>query len=141
MLKRPVRNFASFALLLFVAPLLLACNGDETGPNVSEFVGSWSATSFVADGTDIVAGGTTITFTFTETTYSFSVTGDTNAFFCDPGVTSCGDNGDLGSTSSSLIFDPGTADEVSLSFNVTGDILTVSGTIDGITLSATFQTL
>ena len=141
MLKSRFHQVLPLALALSVAPVLVGCGGDEegTGPNVSEFVGTWSATSFVADGTDIVAGGTTITFTFTETTYSFAVTGDTNNFFCDPGVTVCGDNGDLGSTSGSLIFDPGTADEVSLSFDITGDVLTVSGTVDGISLSATFQ--
>jgi len=146
MLKRGFTNFAVLALTLSVTPLLLGCGSDEegnggTGPNVSAFVGSWSATVFVVDGTDVVAGGTAITFTFTETTYSSSVTGDTTGFFCDPGVTSCGDSGDLDSTSGSLIFDPGTGDEVSLTFNITGDVLTVSGTVDGTTISATFQKL
>ena len=142
MLKHRFHHFTVLALTLATASMLLGCgNGDEngTGPNVSALVGSWSATSFIADGTDIVAAGTTITFTFTETTYSFSVTGDTSGFFCDPGVSSCGENGDIGSTSSSITFDPGTADEVTLTYNVTGDVLTVSGTVDGVTLTATFQ--
>ena len=147
MLKRRLYNFAALALVLCVTPLLLGCPGDDpenggnggTGPNASAFVGSWSATTFVADGTDIVAAGTSITFDFTETTYSFSVTGDTSEFFCDTGVTSCGDGGDISSAATTITFDPGTEDEVTLTYNVTGDVLTISGTIDGETLTATLQ--
>lgn len=146
MLRRRFHTLAVLALTLSATPVLLGCGSDDegnggTGPNVSAFVGSWSALTFEVDGTDIVAGGTTITFTFTETTYSFAVTNDTNSVLCDPGVTSCGDSGDLGSTSSSIIFDPGTVDEVTFSFNITGDILTVSGTVEGSPVTATFQKL
>lgn len=143
MLKRRFHNFAALALTLSVTPLLIGCGDDDPtgGGGASAFVGSWNATTFVVDGTDIVAGGTTISFSFTENTYTFAVTGDTNSVLCDSGVTSCGEGGDLGSTATSIIFDPGSSDEVTFTFNVSGDVLTVSGTIEGSTVTATFQKL
>jgi len=142
MMTRRFRNFAVLALTLSVTPLLLGCGEDDPptgGGGTSDFVGSWVANGFVVDGTDIVAGGMTISFTFTETTYSFNVTGDTDEFFCDAGDTACGDNGDLGSTATTLTFDPGTPDATTLSYAVNGDVLTVSGTIDGSVIGASFS--
>ena len=144
MLTLRARRVLTLVLSLSVTPFLLGCNGDDeggngTGPGSSDFVGSWNATSFVAGGTDIVAGGTGVTFTFTETTYAFSVTNDANSFFCDTGVLSCGEGGDLSSTETTLTFDPGTVDEVTLNYDVTGDVMTIAGTVDGSPITATFQ--
>jgi len=132
------------ALTLSVAPLLLGCSSDDegnggTGPNASDFVGTWNATDFVADGTDLVAAGVTIAFTFTETTYAFAVTNDTNSVLCDPGVTTCGEGGSLASTETTITFDPGSSDQVTFTYNVTGTVMTVSGTVDGTVITATFQ--
>jgi hypothetical protein len=147
MLKRRFTNFAVLALTLSVTPFLLGCSSDDegnggTGPGeASDFVGSWNATSFVADGTDLVAGGTSIAFSFTETTYSFNVANDTNGVLCDPGLLACADSGDLGSTATTLTFDPGTADAVTFAYAVNGDVLTVSGTVEGSSIGASFSKL
>jgi hypothetical protein len=144
MLKRQFHNFAVLALTLSVTPFILGCGSDEegnggTGPEVSDFVGDWNATSFVVDKTDLVADGTSIIFSFTATTYSFVIANDANGVLCDSGPTSCGESGDLSSTETTFTFDPGTNDEVTFSYNVTGDTMTVSGAVDGTAISATFQ--
>lgn len=143
MLNRRVSRIATLAITLSVTPFLLGCGDDNenggTGPGASEFVGTWAATSFIVDGNDIVAAGTAVTFTLTETTYSSSVANDTNSFFCDPGILACGDNGDLSSTETTLTFDPGTSDAATLNYAVAGDVLSISGTIDGSALTAAFQ--
>jgi len=86
-----------------------------------------------------VAAGVTIAFTFTETTYAFAVTNDTNSVLCDPGVTTCGEGGSLASTETTITFDPGSSDQVTFTYNVTGTVMTVSGTVDGTVITATFQ--
>lgn len=87
---------------------------------------------------DALAGGVSFTITFSSNgTWSSTVSGDTNGFFCDTG-TACTDGGTYTSTASTLTLDPGTIDETALNYTLSGNTVTLTGSIDGNAVSATF---
>ncbi len=137
------RLVALFVALAFV-PLTAGCGGDDgepTGGNgqADPLLGTWTATSFVVDGLDIIAGGTSASLSFfSGGSYSFSVTNDDSGFLCE-GPFNCIDFGDFTSTSSTIVLEPGTVDEISLNYTLSGTTLTLSGSIEGRSVSATFQ--
>ncbi len=137
----PGRSATALIVALAIVAVTPGCdddNGELTGP-AAELVGSWTATSFVVGGIDLVAGGLSVTFNLADDgTYSSTVSGDAVGVFCDQAA-NCTESGNFEATSSSITFDPGTEDEITLSYSIDGDTLTVSGTSDGETISATFQ--
>jgi hypothetical protein len=123
--QRAVRLAAS-TVALVALPLVVGCGDDDgTGTNGSALVGSWSATSMLADGVEVFAGtGVSLTATLTsDGTYSMSTTGDTDHMFCE-GTTSCTENGTYTHTSNTLTFcDPGCGDPAS--YTISGNTLTI----------------
>lgn len=139
-------SYAARLLTLFaVVPIAGACNGDgTTAPLVpAQLVGTWDATSLSAGGIDLLAAGYGLSLTFTgDGGYGILITGDNpaNPLFCDdPPAASCSDSGDFTATGSQITLNPGTVDQTVLSYTVSGSTLTVTTTIDGIMLQATFD--
>ena len=149
MLERRFRTFLTALVVVTAVPTMLACNGDEegnggNGPNgpgeAPAFVGSWDAATFVVNGVDLIAGGTFANFFFTEDSYNVAATDDTSGILCDPGP-NCNESGDLSYTATTMTFDPGEAESVTLNWEVNGDVLTITGSIEGNTLTATLDKL
>ena len=80
--------------------------------------------------------GFVITF-IDESEHFFTITNDV-AGFCDTG-TSCTDDGEFSATATSVTFDPGTPDAVTLSYAVSGNTLTLSGTFYGSNVALTLE--
>jgi len=130
----------SFGLLVIA---LVACNGNGTEPDIDEaFVGDWFVTSFVVDGVDLVtAPGSTLNVSFgfySDGSYQLIVGGDTSGLLCDL-AQSCNEQGDFSFSGNVITLDPGTADALDLQFTVSGDTLTISGTLDGTPFTASFE--
>lgn len=126
-----------------VSTLVLACGGDSsTGPAIDEaFIGTWDATSFVVAGTELITPESSFFVSlglYSDGSYELIVTGHQSGLFCE-GPASCNIDGDYTFTGDALTFDPGTEDELNATYSVSGDLLTVSGTIDGIPFSATLE--
>jgi hypothetical protein len=126
--------------LMIVLALAPAC-GDEDdnsmNPGGPSLAGTWEADTFSAGGTDYVPTGLSVTLTLTATTYVLDVTGDTNNVICEM-TTDCVDSGTLSFTSTVLTFDPDDPEAVTLNYTVTDTTLTLTGSIEGTALSATF---
>lgn len=129
-------------LTVLLVPLAMACATEpEEDPVIdAPFLGNWDASSFVVNGEEfIVPGQSFVIFGFfSDGSYGFSVGGDDDGDICDVPPT-CLDDGDFDYTSTVIILDPGTADELRLSYTVSGNTLTVSGTLNGTAFSATFE--
>lgn len=127
-----------FAASLFVAALAACSSDSATGPNPALY-GSWNCTNFLALGQDlIVDGGMTLQGTFTNTnTYTLAVTGDLTGS-CSPGP-DCVVSGDYSATGSRLTFDPGTPGAITVNYSIAGDILTLSGNLNGVPATITLQ--
>lgn len=103
-------------------------------------VDTWDATALVIGGTDVYDQGMRFVVTFTdENEYFTTVNGDVVGF-CDVG-TDCNDDGDYTATATAVTFDPGTPDAVTLSYAISGGMLTLSGTLDGETFAATLDAI
>ena len=120
-----------FLLLWVVAP---GCDS-STEPVIDEpFLGNWSIESFVFDGEEQLVPGNNFNLSiglFDDGSYQLIVSGDPTGFFCG-GLPGCNASGDYDYTGSTLIFDPGTADEVRVQYAVVGNDLTLTGTVDGV---------
>lgn len=131
------RRIAAALAIASMAPLVLACGDDNVADPNLELLGTWNATVLLVDGVDLIDEGMTLSFTFSANgEYSYNVTGDLLEF-CDI-VTDCTDGGDFTATSTRFTLDPG-LEPVVLSYSVTGNTLTVTGTVDGSQLAWTFQ--
>lgn len=134
-----VRRVTALFLGLSAIALLSACGGDGGnndnnpvgGGSGSGLAGTWTAQSFSVDGTDLTPQGVGIVLTFTESTYTLDVSGDTNGIFCTPPDTSCSNGGAISTTATTVTIDPGTAQELTLSYTVNGNTLTLTGDIAG----------
>ena len=132
------RVLSAVILSLAAAGGVAGCGTDEDSGAGSAVVGTWDATSFTVAGTDLIAANMTISFTFTSSdTYSFSVTNDQGGF-CDVGST-CTDGGVYTATATVITLDPGTTDATALNYTISGNTMTVTATIDGISITATFD--
>ena len=149
MLERRLRALLATLVVVTAVPAMLACNGDEeenggNGPNgpgeAPAFVGSWDAATFVVNGVDLIAGGMFAHFFFTEDTYDVAANDDTTGFLCDPGP-NCNESGDLAYTATTMTFDPGEEGSVTLNWEVNGDVLTITGSVEGNSLNATLNKL
>ena len=99
--------------------------------------------SFVVDGAEQVlpGGGFNLSIgLFEDGSYQIIVSGDPTGFFCD-GAPGCNASGDYGHTGSTLVFDPGTADELRIQYAVVGDQLTLTGTAEGVPLTGVLRRL
>lgn len=136
------RSTLLFGLLLVGA---VACGGDSsTEPSIDEeFIGNWISTSFTVDGQELMTEGSSFYISlglFSDGSYQLIVGGDESGVFCD-GEPSCTTMGDYTFSGSTLTVDPGTPDAVVLQYAVSGDTLTVSGSIDGTPFSAELERL
>ncbi len=146
MLARLGRRTAT-ALTLAAGLAVFGCGSDDNGGTNpggggggggAAVTGTWNATSFTALGTDFIAGGMGITFTFDGAgSYTFVVTGDTGNVFCDM-ATTCTDGGSYTADASTITLDPGTTDEAVLAYTIVGSTMTVTTTIEGVPIAATF---
>ncbi|MDH3496722.1 MAG: lipocalin family protein [Gemmatimonadota bacterium] len=132
MRMRSLCRLTAGALAVAVLPLTLGC-GDDAGPNGTTIVASWVATSLTAPsqpgwGDAISDDGVSVNLTFTATgTYTFSVANDDPAdpWIC-PNQATCSWNGTYATSGNTLTFDQGTADEMSATFSLSGNNLTVT---------------
>lgn len=139
---RAHRTNRLITITIALSSLLLTagCGDDDpTGTGSSNpLVGTWNATSFVVGGFDLIDAGATFSLTLAAGgTESSTITGDTSMFFCETTV-DCTDSGTWTSTSTTLTFDPGTVDEFTVTYTISGSTLNFSGTIESTLLSGTF---
>jgi hypothetical protein len=130
-------------LTIFLVALAMACATDPDEDPVinAPFLGSWDATSFVVAGEELVVPGAFFFVNFgffSDGSYGFSVGGDDDGVICDV-PPSCFDEGDFSHTSTVITLDPGTADELKLSYTVSGNTLNVSGTLNGTAFAGIFE--
>jgi len=115
----------------FLAAALAACSEDSPAGPDPALIGVWNATSINALGTDLIADGMTLVATVNnDGTYELDITGDLMGA-CDPGP-DCVVTGDYSATATQITFDPGSVDETRLNYSISGNNLTLSGTIGGI---------
>jgi hypothetical protein len=133
---------AGFCAAASFGSLTAGCGSDGkggTGPNAALYA-SWNATSFQGLGTDFIADGMTLTLTFDPAgTYTMVVTNDLIGT-CDPGP-DCINGGDFSATATQITLDPGSADEVTLNYAISGTDMTFTGDIDGNAVTITFERL
>ena len=136
-----LRNTRWIALLVAMMSIALlpACGDDgdsSTGPSGSgaAILGTWTATSFNAGGQDFVPMGLTVQLTFATSTYTISISGDSGNLLCDTG-SSCTDGGPFAYTATTITFDPGSMEEATLNYTISGNTLTLTGDIDGTALT------
>lgn len=138
----PLPRFTILLALAAVAATLPACSGDDDpagpGGNQDAYVGTWTVTSFEAQGMDFIAEGMTLQATLTTSTYSFTVTGD-QVGVCGGTATSCTTNGDISATSSQITIDAGDPDAIAFNYTVSGSTMTWTGSIDGIPATITLS--
>jgi len=129
------RNHTAYAavLTLALASAVAGCSDSETStaPGVNAaVVGTWNATSFVVMGNDLIPP-LGVSFVFNANgTFALNFTND-QGDFCDPMEVNCGETGNYTSTSTTITLDPGTADETTLSYSISGSTMTINATVDG----------
>lgn len=134
--RRPIPTTRGLTLALGLGALLAACD-DSTGPDDATLVGVWSATSISALGTDFVANGMVLTVTLDDSgTYTFEVENDLIGV-CDPDP-DCSEDGTYTSTDTQITLDPGTEDEVTFNYTITGSTMTWGGSLGGVQANLTF---
>jgi hypothetical protein len=137
---------ALHVLLLALLVGVLGCGGDDNpadsgaGSDGSELAGSWTATSFTADGNDGIDLGMLVTMTFAVSSSSSALRAVSGTWtvdiandvmdLCDSGP-DCISSGAFEVVDGSLVFDPGTQDELTWAYSVTGTTLSMSASIDG----------
>jgi hypothetical protein len=136
-----VSRLAVLTLALVALPSFVGCGDDDepTNGDTNPLIGSWNALSFAIAEFDLIDGGYTLIFTYGASgTYSITVTGDEDRFFCETS-SSCTMTGTYSSTSSTIVFDAGSSDELVASYSITGDSMSLTATDEGATLTATFE--
>lgn len=133
---RPI--IAALAVTLLALPLGVGCGDDEPTSPQDRLVGIWNCTRFA--GTE---GGVTIdlmdqvdsiTLTITDHgTYTLSITGDDDFAFCS-GSANCTESGTYSATSSTITFD----DETTFNYSISGNVLAITGTDDGVDFDLRF---
>lgn len=141
----PTVDRIKVALVLSVLLTAVSCGDDDSPtapppPPNSSILGSWSATSVVVDGVDQVPNGLQLDLFFeAEPHYDIFATNDNLGVICEGGATTCQASGEFSLTANQITFDPGEPDELTLSYTVSGDQLTLNGTIDGSSIVGTFS--
>lgn len=129
----PATRLAALAVVLATAAMLAACGGDDsTDPAEDTIVGTWNVTSLTAPsmpawGDAISDDGLVVTFSFSASGgYTLTVANDWPAdpWICS-GTASCSISGSYSLSGNTLVFDQGTADEVTVSHTLAGNSLTI----------------
>lgn len=126
-------------LLLGAALLTAGCGEDEgsTAPVPTSILGTWIVTSIMVEGNDLAQLGMVLSFHFSaDGEYSFLVTED-QLGMCDAGPF-CEDFGDFDVTATQIIFDPA-EDPKPFSYSVSGDVMTLTGVMNGIPVTLTLE--
>ena len=127
------RTIPAAVLTLALGWGIAGCSSEEggTSPGVNPaVVGTWNATSLVVQGSDLIAQGMSLSLVFNSNgTYSFNITND-QAGLCDPGVADCFDSGSFTATGSQIVLDPGTIDQETLNYSISGTTMTLTATLD-----------
>lgn len=134
------RRYTALALAVLL-PLAAACSdNDPTGPASHGIVGRWQITSFQVGGMELVEPGSSVEITFTPAgTYSVTMTGD---FSEACGIAStCTETGTYASTSTRITLDPGSEDELVLSYSIQGRTMTFTGEVEGMAVKMVLQRL
>ncbi|HET9065316.1 MAG TPA: hypothetical protein VFN22_05820 [Gemmatimonadales bacterium] len=132
------RALTTLVLVACLLPLSACGDGDPTGPGTDPLLGTWQATSFVGEGTDVIAEGMTLRMTLTTSdTYTFVVTNDMVGI-CGELATACTTSGPVSHTATTLIVDAGTSDATTFSFQIHGNTMTWSGSLGGGPVSLAF---
>ena len=125
---------------LVAAALVAACGDDEPTANMpsSPLVGTWIARNAeTPNGDAIVDGGMSLVATIGDAgTYTFNITND-QIGLCNPGP-DCSVSGSFTSTDNTVTIDFNGTD-ATVSYAVTGDIMTWLGTIAGEQVAITFN--
>lgn len=142
MFRRRRAHGRAWTVVLFAAIAAAGCSEEGTEPDINEaFIGDWFVSSFVVDGVDLVTepgSNLSVSFGFySDGSYQLIVGGDISGLLCDSGQ-SCQEQGDFSFSGNVITIDPGTADALNLQYSVAGDVLTLSGTLDGTAFTATF---
>jgi hypothetical protein len=122
--------------------LLAACNDDDddpAGPGGDPLVSTWNATSLTATGIpDPIGLGMTMTMTLSSGgTFTLVFTNDLVGF-CD-GEANCTQTGTYTSTATTLTIDPSDSDPGTFNYTISGNVLTLTGDIDGSQVTLVFQ--
>ncbi len=134
------RTIPAAVLTLALGWGIAGCSSDEggTSPGVNPAViGTWNATSFVAQGTDLITQGMGFSIVFNSNgTYSFNITNDQSGLvvslepLCDGGAPDCSYTGSFTATGSQIVLDPGTIDQETLNYSISGTTMTFTATLD-----------
>lgn len=138
-LHRRTISTAVMALALGVA--IAGCSDDgDTAPTIDPaVVGNWNAASFLVQGNDLILQGMGLSFIFgADGSYDVFITNDQGGL-CDPGMTNCSEAGEYTATATQIVLDPGTIDETTLNYSISGTTMTVSAVIDGTSITAVFD--
>jgi hypothetical protein len=127
-----------------LAVLLAAGCSSDGGTDVdinADFIGNWITTSFVLEGVELMTPPSSFYVSvgfFSDGSYQLIAGGDDDGVIC-VGSTSCVESGDFSYTGTVIRLDPGTADEFSFTYSVTGNTLTISGDSDLGEYTAVFE--
>lgn len=142
-IARRITRATTLVVLLGSLATATACNDEITlgdDEPVRALVASWDATSFTAGGTEFVATGLTFRLVLAgDNRYSMVVKSDLDANICEPGMTACTINGPYTSTATTITLDAGTGDATTLNYTIAADVMTWTGTIDGVTTTIVYS--
>ncbi len=132
MARQHPRTLLVLAASFAAAALVAACGDDSTDTTEVTIVGSWTATSLTAPsqpqwGNAVTDDGLVVHWTFSAAgSYSFSVANDwpDDPWICT-GTASCSWSGTYSISGNEILFDEGTADEVTVTHTLAGDQLTI----------------
>lgn len=138
MLSRRLAPLSLLCAIALLPGLLTGCSDDDSnGPAPAPgaaLVASWNVTSYAIPAEDFIPQGMSLVITFNSNgTYGLVVTNDLIGI-CDPGP-NCVDGGDYTATATIVTLDPGTADETTLNYVITGNSLTMNGDVGGLTVT------
>lgn len=131
MFARRLFPLAAARLAVAAFALTAACSDDDGTDPSSLLVGTWNVTSFSALGQDFILAGMTMTITLSSAgSYTINITND-QIDACDPGP-NCTQTGQYDATDSQLTINTGTVDATTFTYEIDGDNLTLTGSIDEI---------
>lgn len=132
---RPCATSFALAAILVVAT---ACGDDPTEPGDETVIGVWQATSFNVLGSNLIELGMTVEVDFdADGTYMITVTND-QLGLCPDDEPDCTQDGDYTSSEGSVTLDPGEEDETTFQYAISGSTMTLTGSIEGFPVSASF---
>ena len=135
------RILPALVLSLAVGWGVTGCATDENGDSAgSAIIGNWNATTFVVGGVDAIAAGMGLIFTFDNAgDYTFNITND-QVGLCEGNVgDNCSDAGAFDASGTQIVLDPEDEEPTVLNYSVSGETMTITATIDGQGLTATFD--